>query len=64
MKSEDSQMNFNYRLSVMKKLAMIMLLMPLMALADTEIVDGIPWTYTVSGGKAEICDEPETVKVA
>ena len=48
----------------MKKLLVTMVLMPLMALADTEIVDGIPWTYTVSGGKAEICDEPETVKVA
>ena len=38
----------------MKKLAMIMMLMPLMALADTEVVDGIPWTYTVSGGKASL----------
>lgn len=38
----------------MKKLLMVLALMPLMALADTETVDGITWTFTVSGGTAEV----------
>ena len=38
----------------MKKFLMIMVLLPLMAVAVTEEVDGITWTYTVHDGKAEI----------
>ena len=38
----------------MKKLLMTLVLLPLMALADTETVDGITWTYTISGGTAEV----------
>ena len=30
------------------------LVLPLSAHADTETVDGIEWTYTVSGGKASV----------
>ena len=36
----------------MKKLLMVLVLLPLMALAETEIVDGIQWTYYVRDGKA------------
>ena len=38
----------------MKKLLMMLVLMPLMGLADKETVDGIEWTYTVKDGKARI----------
>ena len=38
----------------MKKLLMALALLPLMAAADTKIVDGITWTYTVRDGKAEL----------
>lgn len=38
----------------MKKLLMVLVLMPLMGLADKETVDGIEWTYTVKDGKARI----------
>lgn len=38
----------------MKKFLMIMVLLPLLAVAATEEVDGITWTYTVHDGKAEI----------
>ena len=38
----------------MKKVLMTLVLLPLMALADTETVDGIAWTYTVSAGEASV----------
>ena len=38
----------------MKKLFVALVLTPLISLADTEVVDGITWTYTVSDGKAQI----------
>lgn len=38
----------------MKKLLMVMLLMPIMVLAETEVVDGIEWTYWVENGKATL----------
>jgi hypothetical protein len=36
------------------RLALATLLLPLSALADTETVDGIEWTYTVSNGNASV----------
>lgn len=33
---------------------MLLALMPLMGLADTESVDGVEWTYNVTGGQAQI----------
>lgn len=38
----------------MNKLFCAMVLMPLMAFADTEVVDGITWRYTVKDGKASV----------
>ena len=38
----------------MKKLLMALVLLPLMSLADTETVDGIVWTYTISNGRASV----------
>ena len=38
----------------MKKLLMALMLMPLMALAEMEIVDGVMWSYVVANGKATI----------
>lgn len=38
----------------MKKLLMSLMLTPMMALAETEVVDGIEWTYSISGGSATI----------
>ena len=38
----------------MKKLFVAMMLMPLMTLADTEMVDGIVWTYVVYDGKVQV----------
>ena len=38
----------------MKKLLMLLVLAPLMALADTEIVDGIEWTYSIVGETAQV----------
>ena len=38
----------------MKKLFVALMLMPLMAFAETETVDGIAWTYTIIDGKAQI----------
>ena len=40
----------------MKKLLMMMALLPLMAAADTEVVDGITWTYTITDGESTIKD--------
>ena len=37
-----------------KKLLMALALLPLMAAAETEVVDGIEWTYTARDGKAEV----------
>lgn len=37
-----------------KLMTMAMVLMPLMALADLESVDGIVWTYTITDGKAQV----------
>lgn len=33
---------------------MALVLLPLMVLAETEVVDGITWTYTINDGKAEV----------
>ena len=45
----------------MKKFWMLLVLMPLLTLADTEVVDGISWTYHVGDGKASINGaEPST----
>ena len=41
----------------MKNLIMALVLMPLMALADTEIVNGINWTFTISDGKATVVSD-------
>ena len=38
----------------MKKLTIVLLSLPLMAMAATEKIDGIEWSYTVRGGKASI----------
>ena len=38
----------------MKKILMSLVLMPLTALADVEIVDGIEWTYSVKDGEATV----------
>lgn len=38
----------------MKKMLIVVMLMPLMVLADTEIVKGIEWTFTISGGTAAL----------
>lgn len=38
----------------MKKLMMAMMLMPLMALADTETVKGVTWAYKIIDGKAQV----------
>ena len=38
----------------MKKFIMTLVLIPMMALADTEIVNGIEWTFTISEGKATV----------
>lgn len=38
----------------MKKLTIVLLSLPLMAMAATEKIDGIEWSYTVSGGKASV----------
>ena len=38
----------------MKKLLMALVLLPLMALADTETVDGITWTYSICDGMSKI----------
>ena len=38
----------------MKKIVMTIVLMPLMVLANTETIDGITWTYTISNGEAEV----------
>ena len=43
----------------MKKLIMALVLMPLMALAAIETVDGIPWYYRVTDGKADITIEDD-----
>jgi len=37
-----------------KKLLLMLILMPMMVLADKETVDGIEWSYTVSDGKATV----------
>ncbi len=37
-----------------KSLVMAMVLMPFLVRADTEVVDGITWTYTVSDGRASV----------
>ena len=43
----------------MKKLIMMLVLMPLMVLADTEIVGAVTWSYKVSSEKVTIkCAEP------
>ena len=38
----------------MKKILMLMMLMPLLVWADAETVGGITWTYTVSGEQASV----------
>lgn len=38
----------------MKKLFVALVLMPLMAFAETETVNGITWNYTIIDGKAQI----------
>ena len=38
----------------MKKILLALILMPVMALADTEVVDGVTWSYTVAGGRATV----------
>ena len=38
----------------MKKLLMVLAMMPLMVLADTEVVDGIEWTYLIVDGEAYV----------
>ena len=38
----------------MKKMTTVLVLMPIMAMAATEKIDGIKWSYTVSGGKASV----------
>ena len=38
----------------LKNLLMALVLLPLMALADTETVDGITWTYSICDGMAKI----------
>ena len=38
----------------MKKLMMALVLMPVMALADTEKVEGVTWSYTVADGNATV----------
>ena len=40
----------------MKKLLMALVLLPLMAAAETEVVDGIEWTYAIIGDKAQVGD--------
>ena len=42
----------------MMKLLMVMVLLPLMALADMEIVNGVEWAFTISGGKATVGGVP------
>ena len=38
----------------MKRILMAMLLLPMMAVPETEVVDGIEWAYRVTDGKAQI----------
>ena len=38
----------------MRKFLLAMMLTPLMALADTEVVDGVTWTYTINDGKVQV----------
>jgi len=39
---------------IRKKLLLLMAMMPLMALADKQVVDGIEWTYTARDGQATV----------
>ena len=42
----------------MKKILIAMMLMPLMSMADTEIVNGIEWTFTISENRATVGRQP------